>query len=211
MKNQLEKQAGLSMIIGSFLGVITMILHPSGGDIEHLIKISNVIAASHTIALFSIPFIMFGFWGLSKRIGLDNSLSVIALITGGIGLFAVMIAAAINGLAIPFFVDGLKGADQQTTENARLILSYGFSLNKSFDYIFIGAICEAFLMWSIVILKNRIFSKWVAILGIVLGLGFLIALVSGFVLVDLHGFRLFIFGIMAWIAAVGMMMQKNRT
>lgn len=210
MKNTIEKHAGISMIIGALLATITMVLHPVGGNIEHLIKISPVIMTSHIIALFSVPFMLFGFWGLTQRIGLNNTFSVMALITGSLGLVAVLIAGAINGLVVPFFVDTLKDASPEKLEMAETVLSYGFSLNKAFDYIFIGAICEAFLLWSIAILKTKLFPKWIAMLGVTLGIGFLIALVSGFALVDLHGFRIFIFGIVLWIAAMGIMMQKGK-
>ncbi len=209
MKNQLERNAGTSLIIGAILAVITMVLHPVGGDIDHLIKISTVIIASHTIALFSVPFLTFGFWGLSRRIGMDNTMSVLAFITSGLGMIAVMLAGAINGLVVPFFVDSLETATPEKLEMSRVVLSYGFSLNHAFDYIFIGAICEAFLLYSIAIFKNRIFPKWIAFLGIGLGLGFLIMLVSGFLLIDLHGFRIFIFGIVLWIISVGVMLRKK--
>ncbi len=208
MKNQLEKNAGISLIIGSVLGVITMVIHPVGGSIDHLISISTVIIASHTIALFSIPFLMFGFWGLSRRIGFDNSFSVLALVTASLGLIAVMIAAAVNGIVVPFFVDNLKGASPEKIQTAEMILSFGFSLNQAFDYIFVGGICQAFLLWSIAIVKGKVFPKWIAFLGIALGLGFLIVMISGFVFSNLQGFRIFFFPIVAWMVSAGILLQK---
>ena len=210
MKNKIEKHAGVSMIIGALLATITMVLHPVGGNIEHLVKISPMIKTSHIIALFSVPFMLFGFWGLTRSIGFDKTFSVLAFATATLGLFAVMIAGAINGLAVPFFVENLNEANVERKEVAQMILSYGFSLNQAFDYIFIGAICEAFLLWSVAIFKEKLFPKWIAVLGVILGVGFLVALISGLVLVDLHGFRVFIFGIVIWIAAVGMVLQKTK-
>lgn len=210
MKNQLEKNAGISLIIGSVLGVITMVIHPVGGNIDHLINISGVIIVSHTIALFSIPFLMFGFWGLSRRIGFDNSFSVLALVTASLSLAAVMMAAAINGIVVPFFVDNLKDASPEKIKTAEMILSFGFSLNQAFDYIFVGGICQAFLLWSIAVIKGKTFPNWIAFLGIALGLGFLIAMISGFVLSDLRGFRIFFFGIVAWMIAAGIMLQRTK-
>lgn len=210
MKNQIEKTAGISLIIGSVLGVITMVIHPVGGSIDHLINISTVIIASHTLALFSIPFLMFGFWGLSRKIGFDNSLSVLALITVSLSLVAVMIAAALNGLVISFFVDNLKDANPEQITTAEMILSFGFSINQAFDYIFIGGTCEAFLLWSIAMIKGKVFPKWIAFLGIALGLGFLVIMISGFVLVDIQGFRLFFFGIVAWMVAIGIGLFRTK-
>ncbi|OEK06648.1 hypothetical protein [Roseivirga misakiensis] len=209
MKNSIHKHAGISLLTGAFLATVTMALHPVGGSIDHLIKVSPIILTSHIIAIFSVPFILFGFWGLSRRIGFDKSLSVLAFIISAVGLFAVMLAGAINGLALPFFVEGLSDISPEKQDQARFILSYGFSLNQAFDYIFIGALCEAFLCWSFVMLKEKVFPKWVAILGIILGLGFLIALIAGLDLVHLHGFSVFIYGIASWVAAVGLLMVKR--
>ena len=132
MKNKIEKHAGVSMIIGALLATITMVLHPVGGNIEHLVKISPMIKTSHIIALFSVPFMLFGFWGLTRSIGFDKTFSVLAFATATLGLFAVMIAGAINGLAVPFFVENLNEANVERKEVAQMILSYGFSLNQLF-------------------------------------------------------------------------------
>ena len=210
MKNHLEKSAGVSLIIGSIFMIITMALHPVGGSIEQLIRISTLAIATHTIAIISVPFSLFGFWGLTRRLGTDKALSMAAFITAGIGLGAAILAAAVNGLALPFFIQGYENADTQTHKLIDIVLSYNFSLNHAFDYILIGGICEAFLLWSIVMIKTGTFPKWIAYLGILIGMGYLLMLILGFVLVDLHGFRVFIFGIVIWIIVVGFYLRKAK-
>ena len=132
------------------------------------------------------------------------------LITAGIGLGAAIVAAAANGLALPFFVGRFESADAETLETVKVVLSYNFSLNHAFDYILIGGICEAFLLWSVVMIKTKTFPKWIAFLGILMGIGYLLMLVLGFVLVDLGGFRFFIFGIVIWIIAVGIYLPRSK-
>ena len=121
-----------------------------------------------------------------------------------------MIAAALNGIVVPFFVDHLKGVSPEKIGTAEMILSFGFSVNQAFDYIFVGGTCEAFLLWSIAIIKHKAFPKWIAFLGIALGLGFLVMMLSGFVFSNLQGFRLFFFGIVVWMVSAGILLQKAK-
>ncbi|NVJ46602.1 MAG: hypothetical protein HWE07_05720 [Cytophagia bacterium] len=209
MTNSFEKRAGLSLIIGALLMIITMTLHPVGGNIQQLLKITTIAIVSHSIAIFSIPFSVFGFWGITRKLGTQNPMSMLGFFTACIGLGGAVIAAALNGLALPFFVNRVAGSSEETLETASIIIKYGLSVNHAFDYIMIGGICTSFLIWSLVIIKKNQFPKWIAYLGLLLGLGFLALLFSGFVLVDLAGFRFFIFGIVIWILAAGIMLQKN--
>lgn len=211
MKNHLDKSAGVSLIIGSILMIITMVLHPVGGSIEKLIQISTLAIVTHALAVFSVPFSLYGFWGLTRRLGTDKALSMAGFITAGIGLGAAILAAAVNGLALPFFIGNFEGTDTQTLDMVSIVLSYNFSLNHAFDYILIGGICEAFLLWSIVMIRTKSFPTWIAYLGILMGIGYLVMLLTGFVLVDLSGFRFFIFGIVIWIIAVGIYLQKPKS
>ncbi len=48
--------------------VITLTLHPSGSGIHQIIKMPTVNIKSHGIGIVSIPFIIFGFFGYTKKI-----------------------------------------------------------------------------------------------------------------------------------------------
>ena len=124
-------------MIGSFLMVVTMVLHPSGGNFEHLLKIYKVAIIAHSIAIFSIPFICFGFYGLSIALLSKSKISFLAFSMSCFGLLAAMIAAAINGLALPFYVLQHAQDVEPNLSTIKLILNYGSNLNKSMDYIFI--------------------------------------------------------------------------
>src|SRR5665213_1636661 len=108
MKNQSDPHYGTSLILGSFLMIVTMVMHPSGGNFEHLLKISALIMGTHTLALISIPFTLYGFWGLTKKLSGDEFFSKVAFSTILLGMFAVMCAAAINGLAMPMYISLYK-------------------------------------------------------------------------------------------------------
>src|SRR4030095_13213999 len=116
MNNLFERKAGIALIAFTVLLVLTMVMHPAGGSVEHLIRITPLIITTHAIAIFSLPFGLIGFWGLTRRIGTDNFWSMLAFSSICFGLIAAMLAAATNGLVMPMFLDGYKDASAETIE-----------------------------------------------------------------------------------------------
>ncbi len=205
-----KKHAGYALVIGSFFLIVTMALHPAGGSFEHLLKITKVIVVAHTIAILSVPIILFGFLGLHQSFNQARSLSTFAFIIMALGDIAVMNAAALNGLVLPMFINSYKDATPEVIEAIRPILKYNSTLNHAFDYIFIGATCLAILLWSVAILRTKNFPVWLAYFGILLNVGFLMGLLLDFNFVNLYGFRIFIFSLVGWIVAAGFLMIKSK-
>ncbi|WP_299211323.1 hypothetical protein [uncultured Aquimarina sp.] len=210
MQNQLEKSAGIALIIGSILVIITMVFHPVGGNFEHLLKISKMAITSHALAILSIPILTFGFWGLTVRLGKNNSLSLLGFIIIVFGLLAGMMAAAINGLALSFFIKRYHGQSTEIIAQINHIIHYGFALNKAMDYIFIAACCFAIVLWSIVIVKKSILPKWIAYLGILLGITAIILMLFNVAFTNLYSFRIFIAGLVSWIILTGYALTKTK-
>ncbi len=206
MNNRIGKSYGIAIIIGCVLMTITMVLHPVGGGIEHLLTITPLIIGTHLIAILSIPFMVYGFYGFTCFNG--GALSTGAFTTFTLSMVAVLIAAAINGLALPFFVGGLDTSDVETIELSRLILSFNFSLNQAFDIIFIIFASAAVVLWSIDILRSRKFPVWIAVYGIASGTLAVTALGSGVILTHLAGFRVFMFGFILWIVIIGILLIR---
>lgn len=209
MENQFYRNAGLALIIGSIMMLATMILHPVGGNIDHIIKISQIIIVSHSLAIASIPISLFGFWGLTKKLGSTNIFSLTAFITIVMGFFAAMMSAAVNGLALPFFLEDYAESTPQTLVTIQRILDYNFAVNKATTMIYIAASCMSVLFWSIAIMRDTAFPKWIGYFGILLGSSAVILLVSGFVFNDLHGLRIFVFSTVTWVLVIGYLMRKR--
>jgi len=205
MDTKLFKDAGLSLIIGSVLITITMILHPAGGDIPHLLRMKTFIITTHCMAIASIPLMVFGFWGLTRRLGSDNGLALLGFIIIVMGLLAAMCAAAVNGLALPFFLNHYQ--EGNSLETITPILNYSLSLNHAMDYIFIGACCISILLWSILIFSTANFKKWMAYYGFILVFSAIVALFLQVEFTSLTGFRLFIFGLVGWMVCAGVILR----
>lgn len=205
-----EKSAGVALIVGSILIVLTMVLHPAGGNPVHLIKTARVIIISHSIALLAIPFLAVGFWGLTKKLGTNNFLSVTAFSMVLFGLIAAMIAAAINGLALPIFIQNYKDSTPDITASIKQILRNNISLNRAFDFVFMGAVCLSTLFWSIAIILTRKISLWIGYFGIILFILIIAMIVSGFVFVNLNGFRLFILAYVMWFGLIATVLINSK-
>lgn len=200
------KSAGIALISGCLLLVLTMILHPVGGNVEHLIKITTLIIITHSIAIASIPVLIFGFWGLTQYLADRKGWAIGAFIIMTTGLFAVMLAATVNGLVLPFFVNRFQEAIPETIDAIRPILQYNQSLNHAFDYIFMGASCLAILLWSVASLQTKKLSKWMGYFGLLLSIAAMLVWSTGFNFVDLGGFRYFTFSMVSWILSAGFLL-----
>jgi hypothetical protein len=189
--------------------IVTMVLHPSGGSIEHILKIKGVLMGSHGLAIFSLPFLGFGFWGLSVALQTKNHVSMLGFIVSCFGLVAGMIAATINGLTLPLFISNPPN-ETTDTNTLKAILMYGKYINIPMDYIMIIMLSFAIAIWSFLIVRANLFPKWVGYFGLLL-IGFgILGIFLQFNFANLFGFRIFIFGIASWIIGMGYLMILHK-
>lgn len=208
---EFKRASGICLLLGSLLASATMVLHPIGGDIDHIIKVKHVLIFSHSIAIFCLPFIGFGFWGLSNILQTKSKVSSLAFFILFFGLIAAMVASTINGLVLPNFASR-NWADDNDILVVTTIIGYGHAINISMTYIVITAISLAIGIWSFLIILTNQIPKWVGFFGLtVIAIG-LLGVVLKFNFTDLLGFRTFIFGLVSWIMTVGFnMIRKPKT
>lgn len=205
MKSSELTTQSISLIIGCFLMIVTMVLHPVGGNFEHLLSIVRVGIISHAIAILSIPFVTYGFWGLTNTI--SSPIARLSFVFMAFGLMAVMLAGAVNGIILMDFVQSYKDASQETINSLRPFFRLIRSFNHAFDFIFIGAVYISTTLWSIAIIKSSSLPTSLGWFGIILSIAGLGATIAGFVFVDLMGFRIFIFGWVAWVIWCGIALR----
>ena len=212
----------MALIVNTLLLLCTMGLHPAGGSVEHLIRITNIIVITHSIALLSLPFGWIGFWGLTRKIGTDHFGSMLAFFMISLGMVAVLIAAAANGLVLPVFLQHYKDASPEDLAVIKPVLRYSFAVNTAFDYVYTVAFCLAVGCWSVAILHTRRLARWIGWLGI--GVALAVAAVGlapnseGRQWSDggmgapntVQGLRIFISGIVVWILVVGIALAVGR-
>ncbi|TYA74624.1 hypothetical protein [Seonamhaeicola marinus] len=210
MEHQFYKTAGISLILGSLLIIATMVMHPHGGSLEYLIKISNQITITHALAIFSIPIITFGFYGLTLKLLTPNKIAVLAFIILCFGFVAVMFAALINGLTLPYFLNEFADSLDANRAVVDPIVYYGFAINKPLDYIFMTGCCLAILLYSIIIVRSNLLHKWIGYFGILLIAFAVFGVLTGFIFTNLTGFRVFTFSLAAWILSSAVLLIRSK-
>jgi hypothetical protein len=214
MEHSFRRTAALCLFTGALLATITMAIHPSGGSMEHIRHISGVIVFSHSLAILCMPFIGFGAWGLSVLLATPGRIAMLAFFGFVAGLIAAMIAGAVNGLVLPYFVGRYyqSGIDEAVL---KAIIGYGRYLNAAMDYIFIAACAFAISIWSVLIIITARLPAWIGYYGIFIILAGLAGIILKFNFISVSGFSIFISGLVSWLIAGGIMMlwakQKNES
>ncbi|HAA14330.1 MAG TPA: hypothetical protein DCE41_22635 [Cytophagales bacterium] len=190
--------------------VVTMVLHPTGGNVEQILRVKTLAISAHSLALLSLPVLLLGLWGLKNRLSASPYLAQSGYLWASFGLFAVMISAATNGLVLPRFAAHLAEKPDFNGEVVHLISEYNWFVNQAYDFIFLLGMCGAIFCWSLAIWKTRMFPRWVAVFGFLLVAVALALFIGGVVLTDLHGFRFVILGLVVWLVVVGWQLGKAR-
>lgn len=203
-----KKNAGIFLIVGSLLLTLTMILHPTGGTIEHILKIKNVAIISHTLAIISLPFLTLGLLGLSKVFTREETITQLAFIISCFGLVSAMLAAMINGITLPIFLSRISDTNFDS-QVIKTIISYGFSLNISLTYILIASITLSVFIWSLLNILQKTFSNWLSYYGFFLCILGIVGAIKQFDYVSVYGFTIFIFGLVSWLILTGSFMYNK--
>lgn len=204
MNNSFDRKAGIALILFSILLVFTVVLHPMGGSLQHLINNPGMIVITHSVAILSLPFGFLGFWGLTRKLGTDDFWSVLAFGMASLGLIAALCAGATNGLVVPIFLQHYKDATPEALTAIDPILRYSLAFNHAFDYIYTGAFCLAILCWSMAILTTRKLPVWIGWLGVGISVATTVIFLFGVVTpVNVQGLRIFVASILIWILLAG--------
>jgi hypothetical protein len=183
--------------------IITMIFHPGGRiapeQLEQMIRLN---IAVHSLALASIPVLLLGAWGMSRRLDGGDRLAWAGLVLFGLASVAVMIAGTLNGLVAPGLMRKIVAATPETREIWQAMLSYNFQVNQALARVYSVGASLAVLFWSVAILRYRTLGMGVAIYGIILGVVTAAGICSGLLTPDRHGFAILIFGQAIWFLLV---------
>ncbi len=193
--------------------MITMSLHPVVGahpiTPDQFEKLATLMIGVHVLAIAGIPFSFLGAFALARRLDSPDRLALLGLAIYSLGLVAVTIAPAISGLVGTEILRHIiaRGADG---EQWRTLMSYNSLINQAFAKIFVVASCSAVALWSLTIVKSRVLPVAIGIYGLLMGLVVVIALISGALSLDAHGFGLVIFSQAIWFIVVGILLLRSK-
>ena len=53
-----DRASAVAIILGAVAFVVTMALHPTGGDLDHILEIAPVVVGTHSLALASLALVI---------------------------------------------------------------------------------------------------------------------------------------------------------
>ena len=204
-----NRLGGLALILGALSGIITLTFHPGGG--EHRVtpsQFETLIAVAigiHAFAITGLPVSFAGALGLTRRI--QSPIAVFGLIVYGFGCASVMTAAAFSGLVTPFLLRQLV-SHTASADQWHPFLHYNHAINQAFAQIGAVAFSLAILLWSLVSLNNRTLPMGLAVYGLVSALATVIAIATGFLTLELHGFRVVTLTQAIWFIFAGVVLWR---
>lgn len=208
-----NRLGGCALILGALSGMITMILHPVAGTHPmtpaQFEKFTVLAIGVHALAIAGIPFCILGGLALMRRLDGSDRLGLTGLVVYGCGLVAVMIAPAMSGLVGPGVLEHIAARDQGA-EQWRIVMRYNYMINQAFSQIFVVASCAAIAVWSLAIVRRRSFALGLGIYGLILGPVLVIAMLSGALELDVHGFGLIIFSQAVWFITAGVLLWRSK-
>jgi hypothetical protein len=207
-----DRLSGLALIAGSGGTIITMSLHPTGrvaaAQVESMI---HVLIAVHALALACVPIQFLGAWGLSRRVASPDRLAVAGLVLYTFALLAVMNAAVADGLVTPSLLRQIvaSAGSPPAIDGWRMMSRYNFYVNQAYAQVFVAASSVAIVLWSASTWRSRELAPGLGIYGCILGPVTLLALFSGRLNLDAHGFGIVIFGQAAWFIVAGTLLWRR--
>ncbi len=204
--------SGLALISGSAGMIITMSLHPTGqvapGQVEPIIR---MLIAVHALALACVPVLFLGAWGLSRRMASPDNLAVAGLVLYTFALLAVMNAAVADGLITPSLLRQLvaSAGSPSAIDGWRMMSHFNFYVNQAYAQVFVAASSVAIVLWSAASWRSRELARGLGIYGFILGPVTLVALFSGRLNLNAHGFGIITFGQASWFIVAGALLWRR--
>ena len=207
-----NRKSGVALIAGSVTGIIIMVLHPTGHDLfasGQLESAARMLVAVHAVALASLPILFLGAWGLSRYLESPDCFSMAALVTYTFALIAVMNAAVADGLIAPALARQMAAAAPSSAEMWHMVLNYNFRQNQAFAQLYVVASSVAIALWSVSTLRSGKLARGVAVYGAILAPVTLVALFSGHLRLNAHGFGMVMLCEGIWFVIVGVLLFKS--
>jgi len=206
-----ERKSAVALIAGSLGGVLIMLVHPTGHDLlapGQFELMARMLVGVHALALATLPVLFLGAWGLTRRIARPDRLAISALVCYAFALLAICIAAVADGLLAPVLFRKMLAAPAPH-EMWDAVLYYNFRVNQSFAQLYLAACSVAIFLWSLSLLRERTFSQILGWFGVLFAPLTFLAVLSGHLRLDPHGFLALILPQTVWFVSAGLMLYRD--
>jgi hypothetical protein len=204
--------SGLLLITSAALTVLLMAFHPTGHELLEPGSHSGVQLVNawvHGIAVLAMALHLTGLLGLLRELETPR-LGVAAAVAYGFGAVAFVLAVTASGWVTPRALVGLAQATGSMREVYAALAGQAAELNQAAAKIGTVATSAAIGLLGLALLGWGRFARGLGIVGAVLGLVTALAVVTGQLRLDVHGFGLVVLGHSAWWTALGLALVGRR-
>jgi hypothetical protein len=198
-----ETLGGWSMIAGAVMGLATMAFHPTGGGHAALAL------AVHALAITASPIVLYGGWTLARRLSPAGALPELALAFYGLSAVATLLATVASGFLASDLIAQVAASQGETRAAAAAVLHYNGASNQAYAKVIVGASSVAIGLWSMEIVRTGLMRRAAGILGCTVAGLTLLALFSGRLTLDVHGFGAVVLGQAIWQVLVGAELRRT--
>ena len=184
--------------------------HDLAGVLREMAAGAAFNGAVHGTLLALYMVLVAGFYGLSRRLGLGRPAVALGMTFYVAGAVAFIGAAVINGFALATFAGryGDIAPDQVAAVSAAFNLAG--SIAATWAILGAAATSAAIAAWSLALVGKGGAERIIGGLGLLLGLATIVLVVTGTLLLDVHGFLLLVASQSLWTIAVGVQMIRGR-
>lgn len=193
--------------------LVTLATHPTGRDVlasggagDHAARIG---VFAHGIAIASLPLLVFGFLGLTRRLRSEAAMAELALVVYALGCVAAFGAATMSGFVATGMARRILATDEGGRAIVRALFGYTGVLNQAFAGVHLVAWSGAILLWSIAILRGRVLPIGVAVLGVVVGVSSLLGALTGHFRMTLHGLAVLVLTQGVWTIWIALHLRRD--
>ena len=207
---------GWMLAVGAVLTLAFAFIHPQitsrelAGVLREIAAGAAFNGAVHGTLLALSMVLVAGFYGLSRRLGLGRPAVALGMTFYAAGAMAFTGAAVINGFAFATFAGryGNVAPDQVAAVSAAFNLAGSIAAT----WAILGAVATsaAIAAWSLALAGKGGAERIIGGLGILLGLATIALVVTGTLMLDVHGFLLLVASQTLWTLAVGVRMIQGR-
>jgi hypothetical protein len=200
-----DRLGGIALIAGSVAMLVTMAFHPWGHQFteENYFAMALLNGLVHTLGIASMAISFLGAIALWRRLDAPGRQALAALVVFGISAVAGICAATISGFVAPHLLHRLWESDAADKKYWDAVEHLSWWMNQAFAHVLVLASATSVLLWSLAMLRTRRLSRGVAQYGIVLAPVLILAVGSGHVQLDVHGFGLIVLLQSVWFILVG--------
>lgn len=160
------------------------------------------------IALYFVN--LAGFSGWACRLGISRPTVVLGLVFYAVGAMAFTSAAVINGFALAMFAERIPNVRPDDITALAGSFNMAASIAAVWAAAGVAATSGAILAWSVCMIGHRTTERAIGLGGIVIAVGTLAVLISGSMVLDVHGFLLMTVAQAVWTIAVGATMVADQ-